>query len=240
MTQEGQALATIESQGLTPQQYEHHLQAAHAKAALLTGIVEKQELYTEIQGKKHLHVEAWGTLAQGYGYEADIEWSRPMEGGGYEARAAIRNPLGDVVGHADAECGTQGDGKWIRSPAFQQRSMAQTRAISKALASKLRWVVVLAGYDPTPEEEMVSTQRAAQSQGALCPIPEHAGMAFILKKNPRTGKEGWLHFVSKDSNDKNIWCIADSPEVQEASIRAGAESQEPDAGDQEPELEGMS
>ena len=39
-------------------------------------------------------------------------------------------------------------------PLFQLRSMAQTRAAAKALRNALAWVVVLAGYRPTPAEEM--------------------------------------------------------------------------------------
>lgn len=39
-------------------------------------------------------------------------------------------------------------------PQFQLRSMAQTRAGAKALRNALAWVVVLAGYSPTPAEEM--------------------------------------------------------------------------------------
>lgn len=39
-------------------------------------------------------------------------------------------------------------------PQFQLRSMAQTRAGAKALRNALAWVVVLAGYRPTPAEEM--------------------------------------------------------------------------------------
>lgn len=41
-----------------------------------------------------------------------------------------------------------------RVPLFQLRSMAQTRAASKALRNALAWVVVLAGYRPTPAEEL--------------------------------------------------------------------------------------
>jgi hypothetical protein len=42
-------------------------------------------------------------------------------------------------------------------PSFQLRSMAQTRAASKALRNALAWVVVLAGYRPTPAEELPTT-----------------------------------------------------------------------------------
>ena len=43
---------------------------------------------------------------------------------------------------------------WESKDTFQQASMAQTRSMSKALANKFRWVVVLAGYATTPVEEM--------------------------------------------------------------------------------------
>jgi hypothetical protein len=39
-------------------------------------------------------------------------------------------------------------------PLYQLASMAQTRANSKVLRNVLSWVVVLAGYKPTPAEEM--------------------------------------------------------------------------------------
>lgn len=41
-------------------------------------------------------------------------------------------------------------------PLFQLESMSQTRAMAKALRSCYAWVVVLAGYAPTPAEEMDS------------------------------------------------------------------------------------
>lgn len=41
------------------------------------------------------------------------------------------------------------------TPLFQLRSMAQTRACGKALSNLFKWVVVLAGYKPTPAEEMI-------------------------------------------------------------------------------------
>lgn len=43
-------------------------------------------------------------------------------------------------------------------PLFQLRSMAQTRALSKVIANKFKWVVVLAGYGATPAEEMTGNE----------------------------------------------------------------------------------
>jgi hypothetical protein len=43
-------------------------------------------------------------------------------------------------------------------PLFQLRSMAQTRAGARALRQVFAWVVVLAGYKPTPAEEMTGNE----------------------------------------------------------------------------------
>src|SRR3990167_1775382 len=45
-------------------------------------------------------------------------------------------------------------------PLFQLRSMAQTRACAKAYRNVLAWVVVLAGFKPTPAEEMTGSEHS--------------------------------------------------------------------------------
>ena len=56
-------------------------------------------------------------------------------------------------------------------PAYQRRSMAQTRACAKALRNALAWVVVLAGYKPTPAEELPH-QGNGEEASALEPTAE--------------------------------------------------------------------
>lgn len=62
-----------------------------------------------------------------------------------------------------------------RVPLFQLASMAQTRANAKALRNVLSWVVVLAGYRPTPAEELdaqvVETVATDVQQEAPAPSP---------------------------------------------------------------------
>lgn len=50
-------------------------------------------------------------------------------------------------------------------PLFQLRSMAQTRAEAKALKGVFSWVVVLAGYKPTPAEELTGHEDFDGGQG---------------------------------------------------------------------------
>ena len=54
---------------------------------------------------------------------------------------------------AESMC-SRDEGHWKDSDEYAIRSMAQTRATSRALASVLRLVVSLAGFSGTPAEEM--------------------------------------------------------------------------------------
>lgn len=52
-----------------------------------------------------------------------------------------------------------------RVPLFQLSSMAQTRACAKALRNVLSWVVVMAGYRPTPAEELDGMATSTSTRG---------------------------------------------------------------------------
>jgi hypothetical protein len=49
----------------------------------------------------------------------------------------------------------------VSVPLFQLRSMAQTRACAKAMRNAMAWVVVLAGFQPTPAEELEEVHHGA-------------------------------------------------------------------------------
>jgi len=134
------------------------LQDAQKAAKELCKLVEKQKLYVEIQGRKYLKVEAWQTCGVFYGLTAVVLETKPTEypaPDGWVARAEVRDRNGIVRSAAEAMC-CQDEKNWKSKPAFQLRSMAQTRAISKALRNVLSWVVVLAGYEAPPAEEIES------------------------------------------------------------------------------------
>jgi len=54
-----------------------------------------------------------------------------------------------------------------RVPLFQLRSMAQTRACAKAFRNVLAWVVVMAGYKPTPAEELLDAHHVPADDSQL-------------------------------------------------------------------------
>lgn len=130
--------------------------SAHAKA--LNRVVRDQGLISNIQGSEHIKVEGWTLLGSMLGVFPITEWTRPVvdEDGkkvGWEARVEARTRAGEVVGAAEAEC-LRSESNWSGRDDYALRSMAQTRATSKALRMPLGFVVQLAGYNPTPAEEM--------------------------------------------------------------------------------------
>lgn len=143
-------------------------EATHAANAVRKIIVEKG-LARRIGSGEHVEYEGWLTVGRFYGCIPDIEWSRPVKDSdgkitGYEARAClIHLATGRVISHAESMCSWTED-NWKNRDEFAVRSMSETRAASKALRMVFGWVMVLAGYKPTPAEEMPSNpQSSSQS-----------------------------------------------------------------------------
>jgi len=127
---------------------------ASAVARELKKIINAQKLFKSIKGREYVYVEGWSTLGAMLGVLPREESSVELEDGSYEAVVElIRASDGAVVGRASAICGMDED-KWANSPRFARRSMATTRATGKAYRLGYSWIMTLAGYAPTPAEEM--------------------------------------------------------------------------------------
>jgi hypothetical protein len=130
-------------------------------ADALVDVVRQKKLSTRIQGRDHLSVEAWQTLGGLVGVFAAVTWTRPNEtGDGFVARAEARTIRGELVGAAEAEC-SRAEKVWAERYPYTLRSMAQTRAISRALRTPLAQIAVLAGYEATAAEEMAAGETSA-------------------------------------------------------------------------------
>ena len=168
---------------VSPEAFNQSLQWAHQKAKKLKEIVDSQHLSIKIGQSEHLKVEGWQTIGKGYGYTCRTtvdELIKDSEGRviGVKASASILDGLGSVVGGADSFCfqdeGTEdgGEGKSKQNVA-QLAGMAQTRAESRGFKQILSWVVILAGYSPTPAEEMTGSLARPLGEvnhSILCPI----------------------------------------------------------------------
>jgi hypothetical protein len=137
------------------------IEKASAIATALRDIVERQRLYAVISGKKYPQVEAWSTIGRMDNVVAR-EASRPIrhDDGSYEAEVElVRLSDGMVIGRASALCGMPDDRPWATRAEYARRSMAVTRATSRAFRQQYSWIMALAGYEPTPADEMPQDSR---------------------------------------------------------------------------------
>lgn len=157
-------------------------QAADALQRVISGSNIKPVKFGDREHLRHEHWETLGHF-YGYCTKIEsTNYVEFGEVAGYEATALLLNErTGAVVGRVDSMClndedswGEVAEYEWQDTfnsqgakvgrskvqvgmkakPLFQLRSMAQTRASAKAFRTKLAWVAVLAGYAPTPAEEM--------------------------------------------------------------------------------------
>jgi len=149
---------------------------ASAIAKELAKVIEDQAMFSNINGNRYVKVEGWETLAAMLGltprerYVKSRTWSgadefkqdSEREFVEYEAYVElVRNTDGMITGGASAICATNeitrprnGAPHYRWETGNAPRSMALTRATSKALRVALAWVITMAGYKPTPAEEM--------------------------------------------------------------------------------------
>jgi hypothetical protein len=149
------------------------LQEAQKAATALQRVVANKRKPVIFKGEQYLEFEDWQTVAKFYGLCTRSVEAVPVEIFGIKgakARAEVIDlRTGMIVGGAEAYC-MRDEENWKEKPWFQLASMAQTRAGAKALRNVLAWVVVLAGYRPTPAEELTSSPsqvkaRVTPSQG---------------------------------------------------------------------------
>jgi len=160
------------------------LEEAKQAATALTDVIRQTRAVVKLGNSEHLKLEAWTTCARFYGCTVRTRDPEPVEIGGvmgFKAEAEVLAVVsGQVIGRATAYC-MRDEERWSERPKyewktvagkreriqvgtepvplFQVASMAQTRAASKALKNVFSWVVVLAGFNPTPAEEMDQADR---------------------------------------------------------------------------------
>lgn len=133
-------------------------------AEVLADVIEKQKLYTSIQGKKYVRVEGWLTLGTMLGFTARERDVRRLEDGSFEATVdIIRCSDGLALGGASALCSVT-EKRWGGAEDYARRSMAITRAVGKAYRINFSWILSLAGYETTPEEEMPKEEKRVAQQ----------------------------------------------------------------------------
>jgi len=211
VAQPGQALVALPADGPDAM-----IERASRLASALRDVVDRQELYAVISGKKFPQVEAWMTIGRMDNVVArEAEPPIRHDDGSYEGFAElIRLSDGMVIGRASALCGTPDDKPWATRPEPARRSMAVTRATSRAFRQQYSWIMALAGYEATPAEEMPhdAPQRPAAPASEQTPGGGLSGKGWLkdsqsweLRQEP-TGPV--LGFRVGQSVDRSTYCVA--------------------------------
>ena len=197
---------------LTP--VEKVAQAKEWSTALMD-VVNSRELYTEQNGNKYLHVEAWELIGAFAGFRAETESIEPISANdqivGYKAKVVLVS-IADgsrLGGGGIAMCGldeyvTKGQ-KTQGAKHNAAMSMAQTRAVSKAFRMNFSYVAVLGGYAPTPADEMPPQAIVDTSSEYFC--NKHGVVWFLKGKmrnyaHPIEGENYWCNMPEQDSAEK--------------------------------------
>lgn len=140
-------------------------------------VKSRPDLVQVIGGRKHPRFELLQIVASMFRVTARVRETRQLiQPDGWEAVAeAYHVPTGQVIATGEGMCSTD-EPDWAVRPKYeyrngrrekigevpvtshQRRSMAQTRACSKALRLALGWVLGLAGYEAAAAEEMGSAE----------------------------------------------------------------------------------
>lgn len=207
------------------------VERASAHATALMRVVKEKKLAVRIQGKDHPLVECWTLLGSMLGVFPVVEWTRPVydaDGNpiGWEARVEAKTRAGEVVGAAEAEC-LRSEKRWSKADDYAVRSMAQTRAISKALRMPLGFIVQLAGLSPTPAEEMDGVeQREREFVGYKASVEQIKELRAVLDvcatHDPIWEDRQVLASASRRFR-RTISQLTDLTEEEAKTIMAGAE-----------------
>ncbi|MGH7177882.1 MAG: hypothetical protein ACREJC_10910 [Tepidisphaeraceae bacterium] len=186
------------------------LAEAHKAAAALKDVLDKKPRKVMFNNEQYLEFEDWQTVGRFYGVTAKVTETNYVEYGsvkGFSAKAIALRVDGAEISGAEAECLTDEERWRVRPkyewrevggkrekvqigeepvPLFQLKSMAQTRACAKALRNVLAWVVVLAGYRPTPSEEL-DAETVPSGKAAAAQAPPRPSAPASLSSSPMTG-----------------------------------------------------
>jgi len=165
------------------------LNEAQKAAQALTEVIKSKPKPVIIRGEQYLEFEDWQTVGRFYGLVPKVTETQYIQIGkaeGFSAKAVVvRTRDGMEISGAEAMC-LNDEPNWKDKPMFMLKSMAQTRACAKALRNVLAWVVVLAGYKPTPAEEIIELETTSQNQPEL---HEKAKPISEYREKPKTQPE---------------------------------------------------
>lgn len=159
---------------LIPAEQRQILKNAAALARDVARIVKENGLSKRFgqSAREHVFVEGWLTISRVNNEQPHAEVKGVLKDpeSGHEvihARAWLTDADGKTVSEADGYCSSE-EGNWAGKPFYARASMAQTRAVAKAMRLRHAWVMVMAGFAPTPAEEM--SEEILEAKATVKPV----------------------------------------------------------------------
>jgi hypothetical protein len=165
--------------GMAFARFQDQLKFARSVAQEMRLLATELDWLVDIRGssKPHIKVAGWSTMLAMIGVVPVSEKVRMYQIEGYDVAEAtvqlIRTRDGARVGRGIATCGApdekdrNGNLTWAERPRFVKVSMALTRATGKAARLSYAWIVEMAGYSPTPAEDMPGYEPESGSHGPI-------------------------------------------------------------------------
>jgi hypothetical protein len=156
---------------LTAISSENPLQVIHNARAIadeLKKIIKNANLTQRIGTKDYVKIEGWTSMLAMLGVSPITVSNTRLDREDeviYEAAVELRTRDGHLVGRGEAICSHK-ERNWSNRDEYAIKSMAATRATGKAARLSFSWIMTLAGYDPTPLEEMPFTEANEVKEGA--------------------------------------------------------------------------
>lgn len=135
--------------------FDEKIAVATNVATSLKHVIDSQKLAVNISGNTYVTAEGWETLGTMLGCTPYVESVEEVSLGekkhqyGYKATVSIRQ--GEHVLSRASAMAERNNSQSDRPSVY---SMAQTRALGKAYRMAFSWIIKMAGYEPTPAEEM--------------------------------------------------------------------------------------
>lgn len=164
--------------------------------------IQKLGLIQNIKGNEYVTVSGWSTLGTLIGIHVEnirVEPFPVQRGFAYHAKVDLVNKDGIKIGEGDGIATNQG----FQKDPHTVYSMAQTRAVGKAYRLSLAWLVEMAGYNPTPYEEMPDEMLNVQEDNVDVSILREIRDELVLLDKPVT-KSSMRSCVVKKINNGSI------------------------------------
>lgn len=176
--------------------------------------IKQLGLIENIKGNEYVTVSGWSTLGTLLGIHVEniqVKELPVKRGYGFHAKVDLVDRNGYKIGEGDGIATNHGHQKEIHTV----YSMAQTRAVGKAYRLCLAWLVEMAGYQPTPAEEMPDKMRNNFSKSEVVKKDDYDPVSLKYAKIIKSSLQETGTPVNKVSMKNRLFILINNGDISE-------------------------